>query len=403
MNQIADFQNALALHDIAAWLLYDFRGQNPLARRIVQFPAGGHATRRWFYVVPARGEPRKLVHHIEAGVLDHLPGEKRIYLRWQELEDGIRWLLQAAANDRASAMPPKVAMEYSPGITNPYISCVDGGTIEFVRSQGVEVVSSGDLVQEFEATLDEAQWAMHQAAARLTDAAYEVAWAFIAERVRGRQPISEIDVQQRIMSFFADNHLATDHPPIVGVGPHSGDPHYAPSPTTNSPIAEGDLVLIDLWAKLDKPRSIYSDLTRMGFVGQQSPTKYEQIFQIVAAARDAGIQIVRDRFAAREPLRGYEVDDACRAVIDRAGYSQYFVHRTGHNIGENDHGNGAHMDNLETHEDRLVIPRTLFSIEPGIYLPEFGMRSEVNVFVDRDGQVHVTGGEPQRQINAILS
>jgi Xaa-Pro dipeptidase len=368
----------------------------------VQFPSDGHATRRWLYLIPAEGQPRKLVHRIEAGVLDHLPGEKQVYLRWQELEAGIGWLLDAAGGAGATGRK-RIAMEYSPGISNPYISCVDGGTIEFVRSLGIEVVSSGDLVQQFEATLDDEQWAMHREAARHTEAAFGVAWSYIAEQVRADLPLTEIDVQRRIMDFFAEHGLVTDHPPIVGVGPHSGDPHYAPTPESNLPIRAGAFVLVDLWAKLARPRSIYSDLTRVGFVGREVPAKYEQIFQIVARARDAGIQVVRDAFAVRRPLRGYEVDDACRAVIEQAGYGEFFVHRTGHNIGENDHGNGAHMDNLETREERLVVPRTLFSIEPGIYLPEFGVRSEVNVFVDGAGQVHVTGGQPQRNVLAILA
>jgi Xaa-Pro aminopeptidase len=399
MIDLPQLQEVIRHSGIAGWLLYDFRGQNPLARRIVQFPAGGHATRRWLYFIPATGEPRKLVHRIESAVLDHLPGEKQIYLRWQELEAGIRWLIEPAA----AHAHPRIAMEYSPGVSNPYISCVDGGTLEFVRALGVKVVSSGDLIQQFEATLDDEQWAMHCAAARHTDQAFAVAWKYIAEQVRGGNPPTEIDVQRRIMAYFADNSLVTDHPPIVGVGPHSGDPHYAPSEQSNSTIREGEFVLIDLWAKLDKPRSIYSDLTRIGFVGAKVPEKFESVFQIVARARDAGIQIVRDAVADKRPLRGYEVDDACRAVIETAGYGQYFVHRTGHNIGENTHGNGTHMDNLETREERLVIPRTLFSIEPGIYLPEFGVRSEVNVYVDHRGEVHVTGGELQRSVLPILA
>jgi Xaa-Pro aminopeptidase len=401
MIDLFQIQHALGQQGLDGWLLYDFRGQNPLAKRIVQFPTGGHATRRWLYFIPAAGEPRKLAHRIESGVLNHLPGEKQIYLRWQELEDGIRWLIEAVAD--SSTGQKRIAMEYAPGVSNPYVSCVDAGTVEFVRSLGVEVVSSGDLIQQFEATLDDEQWAMHCEAAKHTDAAYGVAWNYIADCVRTKKPLTEIDVQQRIMAFFTERKLTTDHPPIVGVGPHSGDPHYAPSPGSNSPIGAGDFVLIDLWAKLDKPRSIYSDLTRVGFVGREVPEKYEQIFQIVARARDAAIQLVRDAYSARRPLRGYEVDDACRAVIEDAGYGQYFVHRTGHNIGENDHGNGAHIDNLETHEDRLIVPRTLFSIEPGIYLPEFGVRSEVNVFVDRQGKVHVTGGELQRNVLPLLT
>ncbi|MEX2138516.1 MAG: M24 family metallopeptidase [Pirellulales bacterium] len=401
MFDVPRIQEAVRQHGVAGWLLYDFRGQNALARRIVQFPSDGHATRRWLYLIPADGRPRKLVHRIEAGVLDHLPGDKQVYLRWQELEAGIRWLLDAGTPQ--SAGPKRIAMEYATGISNPYISCVDAGMVEFVRSCGAEVVSSGDLVQQFEATLDDEQWTMHREAARHTEAAFGVAWKYIAERVRADTPLTEIDVQRRIMGFFTEHELVTDHPPIVGVGPHSGDPHYAPTAESNLPIRPGDFVLVDLWAKLAKPRSIYSDLTRVGFVDREVPEKYEQIFQIVAAARDAGIQVVRDAFAASQPLRGYEVDDACRAVIEQSGYGEFFVHRTGHNIGENDHGNGAHMDNLETREERLVVPRTLFSIEPGIYLPEFGVRSEVNVFIDATGGVHVTGGEPQRKVLAILA
>jgi Xaa-Pro aminopeptidase len=402
---LLNVQKAVQAFAIDGWLLYDFRGQNPLARRIIHFPADGHATRRWFYFVRARGEPKKLVHRIESGVLDHLPGEKRVYLRWQELEQGIRWLLEPAESHNANPAntASRIAMEYAPGTSNPYISCVDAGTVEFVRSLGVEVVSSGDLVQLFEATLDDEQWAMHLEAARHTNAAYSVAWNYIATQVRVRKRVTEIDVQQQIMAYFGANGLTTDHPPIVGVGPHSGDPHYAPNTQSNAEIREGDFVLIDLWAKLARPRSIYSDLTRVGFVGATVPDKYENIFQIVAAARDAGIALVRDAVANRRPLRGYQVDDACRAVIEQAGYGQYFIHRTGHNIGENTHGNGAHMDNLETHEERLVVPRTLFSIEPGIYLPEFGVRSEINVFIDAQSKVHVTGGELQQRVLGILA
>ena len=400
MFALNETRTALRQHALGAWLLYDFRGQNPLARRIVQFPADGHATRRWFYLIPAQGVPQKLVHRIESGALDHLPGEKRIYLRWQELEEGIQWLVDAARNE--SGGPTRIAMEYSTGVTNPYVSCVDAGTIEFVRSLGVEVVSSGDLIQEFEAALDDEQWAMHLEAARHTDAAFGVAWSYIAQQQRAGKPVTEIDVQQRIMAHFEANGLVTDHPPIVGVGPHSGNPHYAPTAETNSPIREGDFVLVDLWAKLAKSRSIYSDLTRVAFVGREVPDQYERIFQIVAQARDAGIQTVRKVFTERRPLRGFEVDDACRAVIEKAGYGQYFVHRTGHSIGENTHGNGAHMDNLETREERLVVPRTLFSIEPGIYLPEFGVRSETNVYIGADSKVHITGGALQEHVLPVL-
>jgi Xaa-Pro aminopeptidase len=401
MDRIFEIQETLRQSGLDGWLLYDFRGGNPLARRVLRFPEGAHATRRWFYFVPARGEPRKLVHRIESGVLDHLPGEKRIYLRWQELEAGVRWLLGIGEGGSSGAL--RVAMEYAPGVTNPYVSYVDAGTVEFVRGLGVDVASSGDLIQQFEAALDDEQWAMHLEAARLTDAAYAVAWKLIAERVRAGEAVTELDVRRAIMEYFEKHGLVTDHGPIVGVGPHSGDPHYDPTTETNSPIVEGSFVLIDLWAKLKRPRSIYSDLTRVGFVGRSVPERYAEIFRIVAAARDAGIAAVREAYESGRPIRGFEVDDACRRVIEAAGYGEYFVHRTGHNIGENTHGNGAHMDNLETREERLVARRTLFSIEPGIYLPEFGVRSEVNVFVDGGGQVHVTGGELQREVLPVLA
>jgi Xaa-Pro aminopeptidase len=292
----------------------------------------------------------------------------------------------------------RIAMEYSPRNGNPYVGRVDAGTIELVRSFGVVVESSGDLVQQFEATWDDDQETSHFAAAKVTDAAYGVAWSFIASEIKAKGQTTELEVQKRIMDHFAANACTTYSPPIVGVGPHSGDPHYEPTPQTNTPIRAGDFVLIDLWCKLDKPRAVYSDLTRVGFVGRDVPEKYTRIFNIVAAARDAGIDCVRQAFATKRPLTGAEVDDATRAVIDRAGYGQYFTHRTGHNIGQEVHGNGAHIDGLETRDDRRIMPRTCFSIEPGIYLPEFGVRSEVDVYIDKSGKVHVTGGEVQREI-----
>jgi len=392
MFDVKSAQSAIREMGLDGWLLYDFRGLNILARRVIELPVEGHLTRRWFYFIPAQGEPRKLVHRIESGALDHLPGAKTVYLRWQELEAGVGALVAGSK---------KVAMEYVPRNANPYVSRVDGGTVELVRSFGIEVVPSGDLIQFFEACWDDEQWAMHQEAARHTHSAYDVAFDFIGERIRSKGSVTETGVQDRIMKHFADHHLVTDHPPIVGVGPHSGDPHYAPSRENDTPIRAGDFVLIDLWAKLDKPRSVYSDLTRVAFVGKQVPEIYTRIFDIVAAARDAGINCVNEAFARKRPLQGWQVDDATRAVIDKAGYGQYFVHRTGHSIGQETHGNGANMDNLETREERRVMPRTCFSIEPGIYLPEFGVRSEVNVFVDAQGRVHVTGGEPQTEVHCI--
>jgi Xaa-Pro aminopeptidase len=293
-------------------------------------------------------------------------------------------------------------MEYVPRNANPYVSRVDAGTAELVRSFGPEIVPSGDLIQLFEACWDDSQWAMHQEAAVHTRSAFDVAFAFIAERVRRDGSVRETEVQQRIMDHFAAHGLVTDHPPICGVGPHSGDPHYSPGPGSDAPIRQGDFVLIDLWAKVDRPRSVYSDLTWTGFVGTEVPSKYTDVFRIVATGRDAAISKVQEAFRSGTPLQGWQVDQAARDVIEQAGYGPYFCHRTGHSIGQETHGNGANMDNLETHDQRRVLPRTCFSVEPGIYLPEFGVRSEVNVFVDANSKVHVTGGAPQTEIVPIL-
>ncbi len=393
MFDLAAVQSALRDEKVDGWLLYDFRGLNVLARRIVQLAEDQMLSRRWFYFIPATGQPRKLCHKIEPHALDHLPGSCQTYLRWQELEAGVAELLRGSK---------RVAMEYVPRNANPYISRVDAGTIELVRAQDVTPVPSGDLIQRFEACWDDEQWAMHLEAARHTRAAFDAAFRFMAEGVRSRGSVRETEVQQCIMDFFKDHDLVTDHPPIVGVGPHSGDPHYAPGPETDAPIKAGDFVLVDLWAKLNRPRSVISDLTRVGFLGTEVPEKFEKVFQIVRQARDAAIACVRDAFASGKPLQGWQVDRACRDVIEKAGYGEQFCHRTGHSIGQETHGNGANMDDLETHELRRVLPRTCFSIEPGIYLPEFGVRSEVDVFIDGNNKVHVTGGDPQTSVLAIL-
>ena len=344
-------------------------------------------------MVPAHGAPIKLVHRIETGALDHLPGEKEVYLRWDERDDKLRSILAGHA---------RVAMEYSPRNAIPYIAQVDAGTVELIKSFGADVASSGDLIQRFEATWDDAQWGLHRQAERVTTSAYDLVWAHIASKVRAGEPVSEYSVQQLIMEHFRSHGLTTYSPPIVGVGPHSGDPHFETSAEHDTPIRSGDFVLVDLWAKVDAERAVYSDLTRVGYVGEVVPEKYEKVFAIVAEARDAAIALIREAFVAGRPLQGFEVDDAARAVIERAGYGDAFIHRTGHSIGQEVHGNGANMDNIETHEERLVMRRTGFSIEPGIYLPEFGIRSEVNVFVDGDGKVHATGGPLQREVVPIL-
>ena len=394
MLNVAAIQDSLRRFGIDAWLLYDFRGTNPLARRVLGMSDDNVGSRRWFYCIPAEGEPMKLVHRIETGALDGLPGAANVYLKWQELNAGVERLVTGMS---------RVAMEYSPNNANPYVSRVDAGTIELVRQFGCDVVSSGNLVQQFEAVWDEQQWQMHLEASEHTDAAFARVWSFIANRIRSNQRVTEYMVQQEIMQHFAEHGMTTYHPPIIGVGPHSGDPHFEPDIENDTEMREGDFVLVDLWAKMDRPRGVYSDLTRVGYIGSSVPARYEEVFQVVARARDAGIAIVKSAFAKGESLQGWQVDKATRDVIENAGYGDAFIHRTGHSIGQETHGNGANMDNLEMRDERLVLPGTCFSIEPGIYLPEFGVRSEVDVFVDWQGIVHVTGGDLQQAVVQILA
>lgn len=394
MFDLKAVQAAIRDSGFDGWLLYDFRGQNILAQRVVGL-AGKKSllSRRWFYYVPATGEPKKLVHAIEPASLDHLPGSKTTYRRWQELEAGVGALVSGAK---------KVAMEYSPRNANPYIGRVDAGTVELVKSFGCDVVASGDLIQLFEAVWDADQEKSHFEAAKLCRDAYDVAFKFIADEIRAKGKVMETAIQARILKHFADNGMTTYSPPIVGVGPHSGDPHFDTSTATDMPIEKGSFVLIDLWAKMDRPRAVYADYTRTAFVGDVVPEKIAKVFSVVAAGRDAGITCVKDAFAAKKTLRGWEVDNATRAVIEKAGYGEQYPHRTGHNIGQEVHGNGAHIDGLETRDDRQIIPRTCFSIEPGIYLPEFGVRSEVDVYIDAAGTVHVTGGDLQTEVHKII-
>lgn len=390
MFSLESVQAALRQFQLDGWLLCDFRGRNVLAGRVLGLTAG-HSTRRWFYWIPAEGSPQKLVHRIESGALDRLPGEKRVYLRWQELEAGLAAMLPSGG---------RVAMEYSPRNSIPYVAQVDAGTVELVRSLGAEVVSSGDLIQAFEAVWDEAAWQSHLAASQRVLAAFEHGWAYIADQVRSRGQVRESEVQDELMRFFDQQGLVTDHPPIVAAGPHSGDPHYAPQPGSDAAIVPGSFVLLDIWGKLREPGAVFADYTRVGYLGDEPPETIRRVFEIVAAARDAAVECVRQAFAAGETLCGWQVDRAAREVIEQAGYGEAFIHRTGHSIGQETHGNGANMDDLETHDERQVLPGTCFSIEPGIYLDDFGIRSEVNVYVAPAGNVHVTGN-PQTQIQSV--
>lgn len=393
MLDVPAVQQALRQFGIDGWLIYDFRGSNLLGRRVLGLPDQPTGSRRWYYYIPVTGTPRKLVHRIEPGALDSLPGSTEVYLRWQELEAGVAALVQGAR---------RVAMEYSPRNANPYLARVDAGTVELVRSLGVEVVSSGDLIQRFEATWDDVQIALHLQAAQHTAGAFERVWKFVADQVRSRGGVRESLVQAEILRHFQEHDLVTYHPPIVAVNVHSSDPHFENRPENDQFIREGDWLLVDLWAKCNRPRAVYSDLTRVGYVGREVPSEHARVFSLVAQARDAAIACVRQAFAEGRPLAGWEVDQAARSVIEQAGYGDRFLHRTGHSIGQEVHGNGANIDSLETREERRLLPRTCFSIEPGIYLDSFGVRSEVNVLIDPAGQVQVTGGPVQQQVVAIL-
>jgi Xaa-Pro dipeptidase len=376
---IEAIQQALADDALDGWLLYDFHGSNPIAQRLVGLE-GRHVTRRWFYFIPRSGAPRRLVHAIEPAMLDGQPGETHRYAGRLQLTAGLATILAGAR---------RVAMEYSPDCAIPYVSRVDAGTIELVRSCGVEVVSSGDLVGRFEAAWDEAAIATHR---RASEALYRIkdqAFAFIAERVRTGAPVRELEVQARMVDWFSSEGLVTDAAPIVAVQEHSGDPHYGPTPATSRAIERGNLVLLDLWGKLQQSDSVYADITWTGVVG--TPTaEMVRVFEIVAGARNAALSRVSGAVAGGRPIHGWEVDRAAREVIDRAGYGDRFVHRTGHSLGRDVHGNGVHMDDYETHDDRRLLEGTGFTIEPGIYLPSFGIRSEINVVVHA-GHAQATG------------
>jgi Xaa-Pro dipeptidase len=373
-------QSALGERGFDAWLFYDHHHRDPIAYHILGLPESLMVTRRWFYLIPAEGEPRKLVHRIEAGHLDSLPGLKTAYSSWQEQHAGLKQML---------ASHKKLAMEYSPNNQIPYIGLVDAGTIELLRSFGKEIGSSGDLVARFEATWSDVQIKSHFAARDLVDKITAEAFQEIGRRVRNGGT-HEYEIQQWIMEAFRRAKMVTEDPPIVGVNANSGNPHYEPRADRSAPIKPGDFVLLDIWAKLDQPDAVYYDITWTGVVGPAPSDRIREIFAIVTAARDAGVKAVQDAVSARRRLCGWEVDQATRDTIAAKGYAQYFTHRTGHSIGTSVHGNGANMDNLETKDDREVIPNTCFSIEPGIYLPEFGVRSEVNVLV-RPGAAEVTG------------
>jgi Xaa-Pro dipeptidase len=379
--QLESIQREIRNQKLDGWLFFDHHLRDPLAYRVLGFTPPRTPTRRWYYLIPAEGEPRGLEHRIERNMTGPLPGEKIAYSSWAEQTEGLR---------RITAGLKRVAMQYSPLCAVPYVSMVDAGTVELVRSVGVEVVSSAELIQTFEARWTAAQLESHLEAGRRVDKVRAEAFALIHERTRNGAPVTELDVKLLVRDGFAKAGLFTDHGPIVGVNANASNPHYEPTEEMNQPIQPGDWVLIDMWAKLDQPDAVYYDITWTAFVGDSPTDRMRQIFGLVTAARDAAIRLVMDAKAAGAVLHGFEVDDACRGVIQAAGFGDYFTHRTGHSIGTEVHGNGANMDNFENHDERLVSPWTCFSIEPGIYLPEFGVRSEVNLFVG-DSDARVTG------------
>ena len=368
---LTEIQSALRDAQLDGWLFYDHHNRDPLAYRILGLPEHGHVTRRWYYFIPAAGEPKKLVHRIESGKLDLLPGEKKAYSSWQQLEAELAAMLEGAT---------RIAMQYSPRNAIMYVSLVDAGTVEVLRELGKQIVSSADLVSRFEAVLTQAQIATHFTAQRKLDEILQAGWKRMGELVRG-SGADEITLVNYMKEAIERSGMVTEFGPNVSCGPNSADSHYEPSAESSRPIRSGDFVLIDIWAKLaNDPTAVWYDITWTGVV-DRTPTGHEQlIFTTVRDARDAAIARVQQAFAANEPIAGWQADDAARDVIRAAGFADAFTHRTGHNIATELHGNGAHLDNLETHDERLILPHTCFSVEPGLYFSgSFGVRSEVNM------------------------
>ena len=393
-TRIAAIQDALGdMDSVDGWLFYDFRGSDPLAYRVLLLDPTQHVTRRWYYWIPTRGEPVKLLHMIEPHVLDELPGQVQQYVSWEQQ----RLLLASLLRGRR-----KIAMQYSPFNAVPYLSRVDAGTVELIRSFGLEVVTSADLVQQFEAVWTDAQLESHRYAVTALRNIVDEAFAHVASCVTNERRLSEYDLQQFILSRIRDAGMTTSSAPIAAVDAHSADPHYGPTESSSSLITRDNLVLIDLWAKQTAPGSVYGDITWTGYTGTDVPAKQRIIFEYVRRGRDAALSFVQDQVAIGRFPCGWEVDDICRTTIRTAGYGDFFIHRTGHSIGEEVHGNGANIDNLETQDSRRLLPRTCFSIEPGIYLPgEFGIRSELDVYVSEREAV-VYGLPLQTEIVSLL-
>ena len=387
-----EIQSDLRAGKLDGWLFYDFRGRDPIAHRVLALP-NGMRTRRWFYFLPAKGTPKKLVHKIETESLATLPGETLYYSGQDELRRNLKKMLGRAKN---------VAMQYSPKNAIPYVAMVDAGTVELVKSCGVKVATSADLVQKYEACWTPQQLQTHLDAGKTIDRIVSEAFQLAAKGVRAKKPLTEVALQQFILDEFEKAGITTDEGPDVAVNEHASDPHYAPSSERPTEIKEGDLLLLDVWGKKKTAGSVYYDIAWVGYLGAKVPVEYSKVFKVILEARDKAVALIQASIAAGKPLQGWQVDKAARSVIEKAGYGKYFIHRTGHSIGESAvHGNGVNMDGLETHDSRHLIPATCNSVEPGIYLPGFGMRSEVNVYIDK-GEARVTGAI-QKEILALLA
>jgi Xaa-Pro dipeptidase len=384
-------QKDLKAAKLDGWLFYDFRGRDPIAHRILQLP-NGMRTRRWFYFVPVKGEPRKLVHKIESESLAALPGETLYYAAQSELQDNLEKLVDGALS---------IAMQYSQRNAIPYVSMVDAGTVELVRSVGPKIFSSADLVQKYEACWTAEQLESHLAAGEIVDRIVREAFQLAAKGARDGRPLTEYVLKQWILKEFETAGVTAEEGPDVAVGPNASDPHYGPVEGKAAPIREGELLLLDVWARKKTPGSVYYDVTWTGFLGATVPDEYAKVFAVVREARDRAVELIQSSVAKRKPLQGWQVDNAARNVINDAGYGEYFFHRTGHSIGESVHGNGVNMDGLETRDTRHLIPRTCTSIEPGIYLKKFGIRSEVNVYIG-EHEARVTGAV-QKEILPLLA
>ena len=385
-------QERLRKAGLDGWLLYDFHGSNPIAARLAGLTSGTHmTTRRWYYLIPASGQPRGLVHAIERRNLDALPGERVVYSGRQQLDAGLTQLLSGLK---------KVAMEYSPMCAIPYLSRVDAGTVEMVRARGVEIVSSGDLVQQFEAAWTSEQLATHRAASESLYRIKDRAFAMASDALTRRRSLSEYELQQHMVQWFAEEGLVTDSPPVVAVGGNAGDPHYLPSERQARPIVADQVLLLDLWGKTREAGSVFADITWVGVTSPRVPDEAARAFDAVAAARDAAVALVETAVASGRDLHGWEVDDSARRVLEQRGYADRILHRTGHSLGELVHGNGVHMDDYETHDDRRLLPGTGFTVEPGLYFDTFGVRTEINVY--RGEREALVTGARQAEIVTLL-